>query len=214
MTEPNSFELFMRNYQDMVFTTAFRLLGNETDAEDIGQEVFLKAYRDFDTLRDNRSAGGWLKTVTRNLCLNHLSRYRARWRFFSEIFSGEHGEDEREAEFASPVEFSQQIEDADRRRLLHNALMKLPSSQRVPLVLYHYEGLSYEEISKSLKISLSKAKTDIHRGREALREKLKRIRGELESDGFPARRPSDFGRSGEQCDTRAFLSFARNELRA
>ena len=214
MTEPNSFELFMRNYQNMVFTTAFRLLGNEADAEDIGQEVFLKAYRDFDSLRDNPSAGGWLKTVTRNLSLNHLSRYRARWQFFSEIFSREGEDDEREMDFASPVETRQQVEDADRRRLLHNALMKLPASQRVPLVLYHYEGLSYDEIARSLNISLSKAKTDIHRGREALRQKLERIRGELESDGFPAPRRREERKSGGHLNASALLAFARHEIRA
>jgi RNA polymerase sigma-70 factor, ECF subfamily len=212
MTEPNSFELFMRNYQDMVFTTAFRLLGNESDAQDIGQEVFLKAYRDFASLHANPSAGGWLKTVTRNLCLNHLTRYRARWQFFSEIFSRDADDNEREVEFASPIEFSQQVEDTDRRRLIHSALMKLPASQRVPLVLYHYEGLSYDEIASRLKISLSKAKTDIHRGREALRDKLKKFRGELESDGFPARRPENQRESGEQLNTRTFLTFAMNEL--
>src|SRR5262245_18323634 len=124
MTEPNSFELFMRNYQDMVFSTAFRLLGNESDAQDIGQEVFLKAYRDFASLHANPSAGGWLKTVTRNLCLNHLTRYRARWQFFSEIFSRDADDDEREVEFASPIEFSQQVEDTDRRRLIHAVLME------------------------------------------------------------------------------------------
>ena len=154
----------MRNYQDMVFTTAIRLLGRETDAEDVSQDVFLKAYRAFDSLRDNPAAGGWLKTVTRNLCLNHLSRYRARWQFFSEIFS----QDDDEREFPSPADSEKQLEDADRQKLIHGALMKLPRAQRVPLVLFHYEGLSYEEIASQLKISLSKAKTDIHRGREAL----------------------------------------------
>ena len=173
MTEPNSFELFMRNYQDMVFTTAFRLLGNESDAEDIGQEVFLKAYRDFAMLRDSPSAGGWLKTVTRNLCLNHLSRYRARWQFFSEIFSREHDEDEREVEFASPVEFSQQVEDADRRRLIYDALMKLPASQRVPIVLYHYEGLSYEEISELMNCPIGTVRSRIFRAREAIAQRLR-----------------------------------------
>src|SRR6266487_1170114 len=183
MTEPNSFELFMRNYQDMVFTTAMRLLGREADAEDVSQDAFLKAYRAFDSLRNNPAAGGWLRTVTRNLCLNHLSRYRARWQFFSEIFS----QDDDEREFPSEADSEKQLEDADRQELIHGALMKLPRAQRVPLVLFHYEGLSYEEIASQLKISLSKAKTDIHRGREALREKLTRIRGELESDGFPGR---------------------------
>jgi RNA polymerase sigma-70 factor (ECF subfamily) len=61
----------------------------------------------------------------------------------------------------------------DRRELLDRALERLPASQRVPLVLYHYEDLSYEEIAARLKISLSKLKTDIHRGRETLRKKLK-----------------------------------------
>jgi len=56
--------------------------------------------------------------------------------------------------------------------LLETVLQKLPASQRVPLVLYHFEELSYEEIAASLRISLGKVKTDIRRGREALRQKL------------------------------------------
>ena len=210
MTEPDTFELFMRNYQDMVFTTAIRLLGREADAEDISQEVFLKAYRAFDSLSNNPSAGGWLKTVTRNLCLNHLSRYRSRWQFFSEMFSP----DENEQEFPSSTDCEKQLEDADRRKLIHGALMKLPHSQRVPLVLFHYEGFSYEEIASRLKISLSKAKTDIHRGREALREKLSRIRGELESDGFPARRVNRAESPRHQLAAANFIPFVRHELRA
>src|SRR2546428_4595636 len=86
MTDSQQFEGFMKAYQNMVFTTAVRLLGNEAEAEDVSQEVFLKAYERYAELKDSPTVGGWLKTVARNLCLNHLSRYRARWRFFSEIF--------------------------------------------------------------------------------------------------------------------------------
>jgi RNA polymerase sigma-70 factor (ECF subfamily) len=68
----------MRAYQDMVFTTAARLLGNDAQAEDIAQEVFLRAYAHFGQLRTSPSRGGWLKTVTTNLALNHLQRYRRR----------------------------------------------------------------------------------------------------------------------------------------
>src|ERR1043165_7853875 len=89
MIDPHHFEAFMKAYQNMVYTTAVRLLGNETEAEDIAQEVFLKAYERFQDLGPSPTAGGWLKTVTRNLCLNHLSRYRGRWRFFSEMDSEE-----------------------------------------------------------------------------------------------------------------------------
>ena len=162
----------MRAYQDMVYTTAVRLLGNEAEAEDISQEVFLKAYERYDDLSKSPTVGGWLKTVTRNLCLNHLTRYRARWRFFSE-FSPEQKDDDREIEFAAPDTFEQDLETKDNRRLLEVALQKLPATQRVPLVLYHFEDLGYEEIAAKLRISLGKVKTDIFRGREALRKKLR-----------------------------------------
>ena len=172
MTDTHQFEVFMRAYQDMVYTTAVRLLGNEAEAEDISQEVFLKAYERYGELSKSATVGGWLKTVTRNLCLNHLSRYRARWRFFSE-FSLEQKEDDREIDFAAPDTFEQDLETKDNRRLLEVALQKLPATQRVPLVLYHFEDLGYEEIAAKLRISLGKVKTDIFRGREALRKKLR-----------------------------------------
>src|SRR5258708_40198194 len=75
----------MHAYQDMVFSTAARLTGNDAQAEDIAQEVFLKAYENFDQLRSSPAAGGWLKTVATRLTLNHLSRYRRRWRLFSAL---------------------------------------------------------------------------------------------------------------------------------
>ena len=85
MTEAEQFEAFMRNYQNMVFSTAMRLLANQAEAEDISQEVFLKAYERFSELKDSPTVGGWLRTVARNLSLNHLSRYRSRWTFFSDL---------------------------------------------------------------------------------------------------------------------------------
>lgn len=179
MTETENFEEFMRQYQTMVFTTAVRMLASEAEAKDVSQEVFLKAYQRFGELRSSPTAGGWLKTVTTNLCLNHLSRYRARWRFFSEFFSQD-GDNETEIEFAAPEVTAGQLDDADRRKLLESALQRLPSGQRIPLVLYHFEDLSYEEIAARLRVSLSKVKTDIFRAREALRKKLK-----MDVDGEP-----------------------------
>jgi RNA polymerase sigma-70 factor (ECF subfamily) len=179
MTDPQQFEVFVKSYQNMVFSTAVRLLGNPTEAEDVAQEVFLKAFERFDELSASPTAGGWLKTVARNLSLNHLTRYRARWRFFSEMNAGS-DEDEREVEWAAPDTHQEETATADRRRLLEEALHKLPETQRVPLVLYHFEDLGYEEIAARLRVSLAKVKTDIHRGREALRRKLKLdLEGEL-----------------------------------
>ena len=176
----------MKAYQNMVFTTAVRLLSNEAEAEDISQEVFLKAYERFEEMKESRTAGGWLKTVTRNLCLNHLTRYRSRWRFFSEMPSERDSEEESTPEWAAPDTHAQTVVTSDHRQLLETALQKLPEAQRVPLVLYHFEEMSYEEIAGKLRVSLSKVKTDIHRGREALRRRLKlKLAGEEEWGGLP-----------------------------
>lgn len=171
MTDAEQFEAFMQQYQNMVYSTAMRLLANHSEAEDVAQEVFLKAYERFAELSLSPTAGGWLKTVATNLSLNHLSRYRARWSFFSELFSGAE-EDKNEVEFAAPDDLPQQLEQADRHELVDRALQGLPATQRVPLVLFHLEGLRYEEIAAKLNVSLGKVKTDIFRGREALRKKL------------------------------------------
>ncbi len=171
---PADFPTFMRNYQDMVFSTAARLTGNDAQAEDISQEVFLKAYENFDSLRTSPTAGGWLKTVATNLSLNHLSRYRNRWKFFSEFRRVDDEPDAPEVEFAAPDTFFSGVDAEDRRALVQRALEQLPEHQRVPLVLYHFEDMPYDEIAKKLRVSLAKVKTDILRARAALAKILSR----------------------------------------
>ena len=169
MTDADRFEAFLREFQDMVFATAVRLLGNPAEAEDVAQTVFLKAFERFDAIGASPAAAGWLKTVTTNLCLNHLSRYRARWRFFSELESGEPGvAPAYEARLVSPAETPAGLDD-DAQAQLEAALRRLPDHQRVPLVLFHFEDRNYQQIADLLGVSLGKVKTDIHRGREALR---------------------------------------------
>jgi RNA polymerase sigma-70 factor, ECF subfamily len=171
-TEPNrsaEFTMFMRAYQDMVFSTAARLAGNDVQAEDIAQEVFIKAYENFSHLRCSPTAGGWLKTVATNLSLNHLTRYRKRWRLFSEMRS-DTADDSSGPEIDLPVPDTllADLGAEQRRVLIDDALRCLPEHQRVPLVLYHFEDLSYQEIAARLHASLAKVKTDIRRARMAL----------------------------------------------
>ena len=171
MTGAEPFEAFVRRYQDMVFATAVRLLGNVPDAEDAAQTVFLRAFQRYAQLAVSPAAGGWLKTTTRNICFNHLSRYRARWRFFSELDTP--GADTTyESTLESQVSRALEAETAEQYARLEQAVRNLPDHQRVPLVLFHFEELTYEQIAAALKVSTAKVKTDIHRGREALRRLL------------------------------------------
>jgi RNA polymerase sigma-70 factor (ECF subfamily) len=174
MTDAERFEAFVLEFQDMVFATAVRLLGNAAEAEDIAQTVFLKAFERFGAAGPGPAAAGWLKTVATNACLNHLTRYRARWRLFSEL-GRDGGEDDGrdfEAALASDASAAADVERADENARIEAALRQLPDHQRVPLVLFHFEQRSYQEIAGHLGVSVGKVKTDIHRGREALRSRF------------------------------------------
>jgi RNA polymerase sigma-70 factor (ECF subfamily) len=170
-TEPGGeieFTTFMRAHQDMVFTTAALLAGNDAHAADIAQEVFIKAYENFGHLRTSATAGGWLKTVATNLSLNHLTRYRKRWRLFSEMRSAADDEDASDPDVPLPDTLLADLGAEQQRDLIDAALHRLPEHQRVVLVLYHFEELSYEQISQRLGVSLAKVKTDIRRARTAM----------------------------------------------
>lgn len=154
----------------MVFGTAVRLLGDPSEAEDVSQTVFLRAFERSDTLLDNPAAPGWLRTVTTNLCLNHLKRFRSRFRLFSQRRRSEGGGSGAWEDSADDTESpADRLERTQRREQLEQALRSLPSSQRVPLVLFHFQQRSYREIAALLGISLSKVKSDMFRGRQALR---------------------------------------------
>lgn len=173
MTDAKRFEAFVSEYQDLVFATAVRLLGNPADAEDVAQTVFLRAFERFADVQSHPGRAGWLRTVTTNLCLTHLSRYRGRWQFFSEI---DGTRPTGSTPFAETLQAPEPLRsgdlDDDRVGRLEAALRRLPDHQRVPLALFHFEERGYQDIADLLGVSLGKVKTDIHRGRETLRRVL------------------------------------------
>jgi RNA polymerase sigma-70 factor, ECF subfamily len=166
------FTTFMRSYQDMVFSTAARLSGNDAQAQDIAQEVFVRAYQHFAELAGSATAGGWLKTVATNLSINYLNRYRKRWRMFSEMRAAD-DESAAEIEWEVPDTLLSDLSAEQRRVIVDAALKRLPDHQRLPLVLYHFEEMSYQDIAAKLGVSLAKIKTDMRRARAALLPALK-----------------------------------------
>ena len=124
MSESDRFEAFVRRHQDLVYATAVRLVGREGEAEDIAQTVFLKAFERFGEIGDSPAAAGWLKTVATNACLNHLSRYRRRWRLFTEM--GQRSGEEDDMPFETTIETTESLaadlERAEDHRRLTKAL--------------------------------------------------------------------------------------------
>jgi RNA polymerase sigma-70 factor (ECF subfamily) len=88
--------------------------------------------------------------------------------------SADDGDDDPVLDFASDESVVEEVRGDERHEYVEAALRELPEHQRVPLVLYHFEEMPYEDIARRLNVSLPKVKTDIHRARQALSKVLER----------------------------------------
>jgi RNA polymerase sigma-70 factor, ECF subfamily len=169
-----AFTVLVEKYKQPVLNFVFRSLRDETEAEDVAQNVFLQAYKSRARYERTAKFSTWLFTIARNLCLNEIRR---RSRHPAESLEETHPENEDQP--------SRQYEDKKvflpTDNLLHGelagkieeALAGLPEAQRTAILLCRQDDLSYEEIADVLGCSLSATKSLIHRGRETLKEKLK-----------------------------------------
>ena len=168
-------ELYAR-YQGKIYHFLRRYLGNSHEAEDLTVEVFHRVWRHARRYRAQGHFSAWIFRIARNLALQHLRRRRPR-------VSLDHAAD---AEKDAPVEWLEDPEARPDRRLraerireaVEQALAELPTEQREALLLVVQDGLSYQEVSTLLGISVSALKARIHRAREKLRRKLGSLLGE------------------------------------
>lgn len=158
-----SWDQIVRDHSARVYRLAYRLSGNQQDAEDLTQETFIRVFRSLASYKPG-TFEGWMHRITTNLFLD-MARRRQRIRF-------DHLSDEAErveGTHADPVlTYDHNNIDAD----VQAALADLPPDFRAAVVLCDIEGLSYEEIAATLGIKLGTVRSRIHRGRLQLREAL------------------------------------------
>ena len=160
---PPSWDDVVRNHSARVYRLAYRLTGNQHDAEDLTQEVFVRVFRSLSTYTPG-TFEGWLHRITTNLFLD-LVRRRSRIRFdplpddAERLASGDRGP----AQLYDDTHFDHDVQAA---------LDALPPDFRAAVVLCDLEGLSYDEIAATLGIKLGTVRSRIHRGRTQLRAAL------------------------------------------
>jgi RNA polymerase sigma factor (sigma-70 family) len=168
---PPSWEEIVREHGDRVYRLAYRLSGNQHDAEDITQETFIRVFRSLASYKPG-TFEGWLHRITTNLFLDMVRRRsRLRMEGLPEDTDRLAGDD------PSPEQvWSESHLDPD----LQAALDELAPEFKAAVVLCDVEGLSYEEIGATLGVKLGTVRSRIHRGRQALRASLERRRAEQE----------------------------------
>lgn len=172
----SAFEEIVQRYQHKIYGYVKRLVGNETDAEDITQEVFLKALHSLRSFREESSLQTWLFRIATNLCRD-LHRRRQREKGWLPLWRHTDGEDSDGEECT--IEIPDTYHDPQKlllqeelSGLLKQAIDHLPIAMREVLVLHDIESLSYEEIAQALDIPLGTVKSRLFHARARLRDAL------------------------------------------
>jgi len=174
--EREAFDELIRRYQRRIYTFAYRLTGNADDAADVAADTFVRLYSSIGSFRGDSSFVTWLFRVVTNIYLDSRKRRRAHpTQSLDEMIELEESSVQRQVEDDAPS--PQRIaEDHERTALLQEAIESLPEFQRVMIVLYHVEGMAYEEIAEALSLPVGTVKSRLNRARLALRKKLESSR--------------------------------------
>lgn len=169
-----AFTELVEKYKQPVMNLAYRTLRDQTEAEDLAQNVFVQVYKSAHRYKSTAKFSTWLFTIARNLCLNEIRR-RSRHPAESLEAAVTEGEDQPQKQFEDKKVFSpaEKVLHSELAQKIDEVLAELPENQRTAILLCRQDELSYEEIAEVLGCSLSATKSLIHRGRETLKEKLK-----------------------------------------
>jgi len=166
-----AFEQLIEVHQARVVRTIVKMLGDELDAEDIAQQVFLRVWNSAHRYQPTAKFTTWLFKITRNLVLNEMRRRKRH-----PVTALEH---EEEGHHFQAVDHQAQTPDEslvteEIQGAIAQAIESLPEPQRMAIILRRYEEMPYEEIAEVLKISVSAVKSILFRARTELRVQLKK----------------------------------------
>ena len=161
-----AFEELVKRYQGRILADCRFLTRDENNAEDLAQEVFVKAFFALRTFEGRSAFRSWLQRIKVNHCLNHMKKRQGRGDVALEDDGAEAFEQMR-----VPADAERKLERMANRQRIEGILSMMPPTLRVPLVMRDMDELSYEEIAASLGLGLSAVKMRIKRGREFFRSR-------------------------------------------
>src|SRR3979411_1121698 len=165
-----AFEELIERHQSLVIGTIARMLGSNSDVEDIAQQVFIRVWKSASRYVARAKFTTWLLKITRNLVFNEMRRAKRHPQLPVQIEPAAEEMPLKDEATATP---DATLLQAELQTEIEKAIRLLPETQRMALVLRRYEALSYEEIAHVLDLSVPAVKSLLFRARTELRERLK-----------------------------------------
>jgi RNA polymerase sigma-70 factor (ECF subfamily) len=167
-----AFEQIMIHSQQRVMAMSWRILGNEADARDASQEVFLRVYKYLGRFKQDQDFFAWVYRITVNVCRDMLKKRRPESDRFGS-FATDSSAEVLEIPFEQ-VDAEQTLIQAQRRELISRAIATLPFKERASIVLRDVEGLSTDEVARVLKSSSTTVRSQISSARKKIRDYCRR----------------------------------------
>jgi RNA polymerase sigma factor (sigma-70 family) len=166
-----AFKTVVETWQDMVFNTVLGIVQNAEDAEDVSQEVFLQVYESIHSFKGESKFSTWLYRISITKAMDHIRKKKRKKRFaFIQSLFGINNE-----VLQDPPDFHHpgiSLDNKERAAVLFKAINSLPENQKIAFNLHKVEGLSYQEVSQVMKLSLSSIESLLHRAKNNLRKNL------------------------------------------
>ncbi len=161
--ELKKFEEVVNDYQKTIINFHYRFIGDKFEAENLAQETFIKVYLKFQTLKDPKKMKSWIFSIARNVVIDFFRRNKNREIAFGNEIVANYIE-------ATSADFGQQVDNDEISHELDKCIDQLSPQDKMMIKLLYYEGFSYNEISKLLKINQNTLKSRLHRARTILME--------------------------------------------
>ena len=164
-----AFERLVERHQALVIGTVGRMLGSNSDVEDVAQQVFVRVWKSAPRYRPTAKFTTWLLTITRNLVFNEIRRRKRHPADTLDVHEGEEA-----LALTDPARHvpDEELLQAEMQSAIETAIGRLPEKQRMAVVLRRYEGKSYEEIGEVLDLTVAAVKSLLFRARTELRTAL------------------------------------------
>ena len=169
--DETAFKVIVEQWQDMVYNTILGIVQNETEAEDLAQDVFIKVFEKISTFKGDSKFSTWLYRIATTTALDHLRSKKRKKRFGFLQSLGGGGSDEKE-QVPDFNHLGVSLDNKERAAVLFKAIEALPENQKSAYTLHKLEGLSYRDVSEVLNTTVSAVESLMSRANQNLRKQL------------------------------------------